>query len=75
MHVPEKLKLNKFKLVAIPKKSDYFKRYGLNDIPMPTSEDEPVPQRGRKTENMRATEEDLKAWDKAKQKEADEGKE
>lgn len=32
-NVPEKLKLNKFKLVAIPKNRDYFARFGFAKSP------------------------------------------
>lgn len=69
MYVPEKLKLNKFKVVAIPKKGDYFKRYGENNVPLPTTGDEIAPHAERKTDSMAASMEDLKAWDEMKAKE------
>lgn len=32
MKIPEKLKLNRFKYVRIPKNKDYFMKYGFQDI-------------------------------------------
>lgn len=74
MYVPEKLKLNRFKLVAIPKKMEYFQRFGANAAPLPTSGDEVAPHQERKIEQVRATAEDLEAWDKAKQAEESQAK-
>ena len=71
MYVPEKLKLNKFKEVAIPKKSEYFKRFGeINGIGNYTGEDGTAPHMERKTDAMAGFAEDLEAYDKMKQAEA-----
>lgn len=73
MYVPEKMKLNKFKLVAIPKKMEYFQRFGLtNTVPLGTGE-EPVPTQERKMEQIRQANEVMEQFDKERQKEAEKG--
>lgn len=69
------MKLNKFKLVAIPKKMEYFQRYGITNVAPPGTGDEPVPTAERKMEQIRQANEVMEQWDKEKAKEAEEGKE
>lgn len=59
MQIPEKLKLNKFKAVRIPKKSEYMQRLGAQNVPMPYSGDELASAAERLSDQMR----DYMAWE------------
>lgn len=52
MYCPEKLKLNKFKPVSLPKNRDYMARLGYHEMPASqfTGEDTAVDFENRKTE-------------------------
>ena len=64
MKIPEKLKLNKFKAVRIPSKSEYFAKFGeINGYSKFTGDDTP-PELGRKTDNTAQAIEDLERWQK-----------
>lgn len=60
MKVPEELKLNKFKEVRIPKKSEYMHRLGGQNVPMPYSGDELATAAQRLSDQMA----DYMAWEK-----------
>lgn len=66
MYCPEKLKLNKFKDVAIPSPRSYMERFGAHDMPISqyTGEDEPVNMENRKTELMHDAQEEMayRSW-------------
>lgn len=62
MFVPEKLKLNKFRLVRLPKPVDYVGRFGL--VPSPGSKysgDEVFSSTGTKTELLAQAESHFKS--------------
>lgn len=61
MWIPEKLKLNKFKKVAIPSKAEYMARFGAIENSMPMSGDVEVEHQKRTTELMQ----DFDNWDKS----------
>ena len=68
MYKPEKLKLNKFVKVAIPKNSDFFARMSGNFPNIPDSAysgDEPMVPEGRKTDILA----DMDAYDRLMQRE------
>lgn len=56
MYCPEKLKLNKFKGVKLPKNRDYMTRLGFHEMPASqfTGDDEAVDFENRKTETLNA---------------------
>ena len=60
MKIAEKLKLNKFRDVRIPKKSEYMQRLGAQNVPMPYSGDELASAAQRLTDQMA----DYIAWEK-----------
>lgn len=60
MKIPEKLKINAFKEVRIPKKSEYMQRLGAQNVPMPYSGDELATAAQRLTDQMA----DYLAWEK-----------
>lgn len=60
MKIPEELKLNKFKEVRIPSKSEYMQRLGGQNVPMPYSGDELTTAAQRLTDQMA----DYMAWEK-----------
>lgn len=60
MKIPEKLKINAFKQVRIPKKSEYMARLGAQNVPMPYSGDELANAAQRLTDQMA----DYLAWEK-----------
>lgn len=61
MFVPEKNKLNKFKLVRIPKNREYFSRFGAAVAPAAqyTGDDDPGLVSGRKIDQIA----DMAAYD------------
>ena len=69
MYIPEKLKLNAFRVVALPEPSEMFARYGYltpsSDVF--TGEDELVPAGGRKTDVLA----DMDAYDRMMQQQED----
>lgn len=53
MNIPEKLKLNRFKVVNIPSNKDYFQRFGSRTMPETMySGDEVVPLASRKIDQI-----------------------
>lgn len=66
MYCPEKLKLNKFKLVSLPKNRDYMTRLGFHEMPASqfTGEEDAVDFENRKVENIHTAQEELayKQW-------------
>lgn len=60
MYIPEKLKLNKFKKVAIPSKAEYMARFGAIDNDRPMSGEMEVEPQKRTTDMMQ----DFDNWDK-----------
>lgn len=60
MKIPERLKINAFKEVRIPKKSEYMQRLGAQNVPMPYSGDELATAAQRLTDQMA----DYMAWEK-----------
>lgn len=60
MKIAEKLKLNKFRDVRIPKKSEYMQRLGAQNVPMPYSGEELANAAQRLTDQMA----DYMAWEK-----------
>ena len=60
MLVPEKFKINTFKEVRIPKKSEFMQRLGAQNVPLPYSGDELVGAAQRLTDQMA----DYMAWEK-----------
>lgn len=66
MKIPEKLKINAFKEVRIPKKSEYMQRLGAQNVPMPYSGDELATAAQRLTDQMA----DYLAWEKEMAEEA-----
>lgn len=69
MYIPEKLKLNAFRHVAIPKPVEMFARFGYQ-TPTPsvfTGDDELVSIGGRKTDDLA----DMDAYDRMMQQQED----
>lgn len=66
MYCPEKLKLNKFKDVAIPSPRDFMARFGAHALPDAqfTGEEEAVDFENRKVELMHTAEEEMayRSW-------------
>lgn len=55
MFIPEKLKLNKFELVRIPRAKEYISRFGLNPSPASSySGDDVISNGSNKVENLAA---------------------
>ena len=66
MKIPEKLKLNQFKNVRIPKKSEFMQRLGAQNVPLPYSGDELADAAKRLTDQMA----DYMEWEKQMAEEA-----
>lgn len=72
MYCNEKLKLNKFKLVRIPKPAEYFARFGYNGINESMySGDENTPLYMTKIDNCRQGVEDYQSYCESASNEAD----
>lgn len=55
MNIPDKLKLNRFKVVNIPSNKDYFQRFGSRTMPESMySGDEVAPVASRKIDQIAA---------------------
>lgn len=71
MYVPDKLKLNKFRLVRIPSNAEYFRRYGAgNDSKGVYSGDEMLSTGERKIDSIAGAYEDYQRYAKMKESEA-----
>lgn len=69
MYIPEKLKLNAFRLVAVPKPAEMFARFGYQtpSAAVFTGDDEVVSIVGRKTDVLA----DMDAYDRMMQQQED----
>lgn len=61
MYIPKALKLNKFRLVTIPKNSTYFQRFGFGVTPSSAFSGDEKPLAGNKTDVLAEMEKRLNA--------------
>ena len=69
MVIEEKLKLNKFREVSIPKASDMFARLGYRNLPDNNYTGDAETFEGRKLDNLREQDEAYRKYAEAKQQE------
>lgn len=72
MVIEEKLKLNKFREVSIPKPSDMYARLGYRNLPDGNYTGEEEMFEGRKLDNLREQDEAYRKYAESKQREKQE---